>query len=133
MMRALVRVMKEHGGGDALAGINWDATLVADVPREMLIEWERSVEAFFLLHSKAKLAELSVANGFGLSGIDAAQDVLGSEQLRYRGLWRQLDDPARNLSLQVPGPLFLSSAGTAAAVRAAPLLPPEQSATESTP
>ena len=110
MMRALVRVMKEHGGGEALADIDWDKTLVADVPREKLIEWERSVEAFFLLHSKEELSQWSVANGFGLSQIDGVEDVLASEQLRYRGLWRQVDDPASGRTLKVPGPLFVSSA-----------------------
>lgn len=109
MMRSLVEVMQAKGSGEALIGIDWAATLIADTPRETLLEWERSVEAFFLLHSKAELSRLSVEHGFGLSQIDEVEDVLASEQLRARSMWRTLSDPDCNLTLQLPGPLFVSA------------------------
>jgi crotonobetainyl-CoA:carnitine CoA-transferase CaiB-like acyl-CoA transferase len=109
MMRGIVGVMKDAGMAGVLTDINWDTTLVADVPRETLIEWEAYVEAFFLEHTKAELAQLSVQHGFGLSRIDELDEVLNSEQLRQRGMWRTVTDEARDLTLRVPGPLFVRS------------------------
>lgn len=107
MMRALSAVMAREGKGAALANVDWEGTLIADAPRETLVEWEREVEAFFAARTKAELAQLSVQHGFGLSQIDEVDDVLASEHLRERGLWRTVEH--EGVTVRIPGPLFLSS------------------------
>jgi crotonobetainyl-CoA:carnitine CoA-transferase CaiB-like acyl-CoA transferase len=101
MMRGMVRVMGDQAG--PLSAVDWDAILVADTPRETLLEWEGHVEAFFLSLTRAELGALSTAHGLGLSWIDTPHDVLQSEQMAARSLWRDIDGVA------LPGPLWVSS------------------------
>ncbi len=101
MMRGMVKAMGDAAG--PLAAIDWDAILVADVPRETLIEWEAAVEAFFLRHTRAELGGMSQANGLGLSWIDTPADALASPHLAARGLWRDVD------GVKLPGKLWVSS------------------------
>jgi crotonobetainyl-CoA:carnitine CoA-transferase CaiB-like acyl-CoA transferase len=108
MMRAMVKVMRDCGMAADLAEVDWDSTLIADTPREILAAWEGHVEAFFRNHSRGELSQWSVAHGLGLSPIDDVEDVLSSEQLRSRSMWRQVDGPNASKVL-VPGPLFVTS------------------------
>ena len=101
MMRGMVKAMGEAAG--PLAAIDWDAILVADVPRETLIEWEAVVEGFFLKHTRAELGAMSTSGGLGLSWIDTPEDALASEHLNARGLWRDVD------GVKLPGKLWVSS------------------------
>lgn len=101
MMRGMVEAMGDAAG--PLAQIDWDAILVADVPRETLVEWEAAVEAFFLRHTRAELGAMSQQAGLGLSWIDTPQDALASDHLAARGLWRDVD------GMRLPGPLWVSS------------------------
>lgn len=109
MMRSLVKVLREHGVSSILDDIDWESTLIADSPRQTIEAWEQVVEAFFLQRERAHLARLSVERGFGLSPIDEMDDVLASEQLRGRGMWRTVTDPRTGDTVQVPGPLFVTS------------------------
>ena len=104
MMRSTVARMAEDGMAGALADIDWDAILVADVPRETLIEWEAIVAAWLATKTRAELTALSNRHGMGLSAIDAPADVLASDHLAARGLWREVEVNGR--SVRVPGPLF---------------------------
>lgn len=108
MMRAMVKVMRERGMAADLTAIDWESTLIADTPRETLAAWESHVEAFFLAHTRAELTQWSVAHGLGLSQIDGVEDVLASEQLRSRDMWREIARPGA-ASVAVPGPLFVTS------------------------
>lgn len=101
MMRAMVKALGDDAG--PLAAIDWDGVLVADVPRERLIEWEDVVAAFFLRRTRAELGAMSAAGGLGLSWIDTPEDALASEHLRARDLWREVD------GIDLPGPLWVSS------------------------
>jgi crotonobetainyl-CoA:carnitine CoA-transferase CaiB-like acyl-CoA transferase len=101
MMRGMVKAMGDAAG--VLAAIDWDAILVADVPRETLIEWENVVEAFFARHSRAELGAMSTKAGLGLSWIETPEDALASEHLAARGLWRDVD------GVKLPGKLWTSS------------------------
>lgn len=101
MMRAMVRLLGEGAG--PLAEVDWDKVLVADIPRETLVEWEEIVADYFLTRTRAELGEQSTAKGLGLSYIDTPEDALESEHLNARGLWRDVD------GVKLPGPLWLSS------------------------
>ncbi|UZK67011.1 CoA transferase [Sphingomonas sp. M1-B02] len=101
MMRGMVKAMGDAAG--PLAEVDWDAILVADIPRETLIEWENVVEAFFLRHTRAELGAMSQQAGLGLSWIDTPQDALDSPHLAARGFWREVD------GVKLPGPLWVSS------------------------
>lgn len=114
MMRSMARVMGEQAG--PLASIAWDDILVADLPRETLAEWEEQIAAFFLQHTRAQLRELSLANGLGLSWIDAPEDVLQSPQWQARKLWVDIDDR------RLPGPLWVSTVQPASVRRMVPAL-----------
>ena len=101
MMRGMVKAMGDAAG--PLADVDWDSILVADTPRETLEQWEAIVEAFFKRHTRAELGAMSTSGGLGLSWIDTPQDVLASEHLAARGLWREVD------GLKLPGKLWVSS------------------------
>lgn len=101
MMRAMVKAMGDQAG--PLAGVDWDNILVADTPREQLIEWENAVEAFFAKHTRGQLGAMSTTGGLGLSWIDSPQDALASEHLEARGLWTDVD------GVKLPGKLWVSS------------------------
>lgn len=107
MMRALVKVMAAEDRAGVLTEVQWDQALIADMPKETLDQWESLVAAFFLGHSKRELAQWSIRHGFGLSAIEEAADVMQSEQLRTRAMWRTVDDPRTGAVLRVPGPLFV--------------------------
>jgi crotonobetainyl-CoA:carnitine CoA-transferase CaiB-like acyl-CoA transferase len=109
MMRSLVKLMNEQGVKSLLDDIDWASTLIADSPRDTVEAWEHVVEEFFSRHSRSDLARWSVERGFGLSQIDDIDDVLASEQLRERSMWRTIADPRSGKLLQVPGPLFVTS------------------------
>lgn len=101
MMRAMIKAMGDAAG--PLAGVDWDMILVADTPRERLIEWEDAVEAFFAKHTRAQLGEMSTNGGLGLSWIDTPQDALASAHLAERDLWKDVG------GAQLPGRLWVSS------------------------
>lgn len=105
MMRGMVKVLGDTAG--PLGAVDWDAVLVADLPRETLLDWEAIVERFFLRHTRAELGRMSTENGLGLSWIDTPEDALASEHLHARGLWRDVD------GMTLPGPLWVSSLGDA--------------------
>jgi crotonobetainyl-CoA:carnitine CoA-transferase CaiB-like acyl-CoA transferase len=109
MMRALVSVMAEHGEAGELAEVDWDNTLVADLPQETINRWQGIIERFFARRDKAELGRLSLEKGWGLSVINTPQDVLASEQLAARGLFVDVEDEASGLRKRLPGPLFQSS------------------------
>jgi crotonobetainyl-CoA:carnitine CoA-transferase CaiB-like acyl-CoA transferase len=101
MMRAMIKAMGYEAG--PLDEVDWENILVADTPREQLIEWENAVEAFFLKHSRAQLGAMSTSGGLGLSWIDSPADALASEHLAARGLWTDVD------GVKLPGKLWVSS------------------------
>lgn len=107
MMRATVARLAEDGMAGALAEVDWDAILVADMPRGTLVEWEGIVAAWLATKTRAELTQLSNRHGMGLSAIDAPADVLASDHLAARGLWRDADLDGR--AVRVPGPLFARS------------------------
>lgn len=101
MMRAMVALMGTDAG--PMADIDWKQTLVADLPRAQLEEWESRVAAFFMTKTKAWLGAQSASLGLGLSWIDAPLDVLFSDQHAARHLWVDVD------GMRYPGPLWTSS------------------------
>lgn len=101
MMRGMVKAMGDAAG--PLAEVDWDAILVADMPRETLAAWEEIVAAFFLRHTRAELGSMSAEGGLGLSWIDSPEDALASDHLAARGLWRDVD------GVRLPGKLWVSS------------------------
>jgi crotonobetainyl-CoA:carnitine CoA-transferase CaiB-like acyl-CoA transferase len=104
MMRAVVARLAEDGMAGALAEVDWDAILVADMPRETLIAWEALVEAWLATKTKAELTALSNKHGMGLSAISDVDDMLASDHLAARGLWEETEVGGRRV--RVPGPLF---------------------------
>lgn len=115
MMKSMVKVMDERAG--ALAEVDWDNVLVADMPRDTLLGWEAIVADFFLARDKADLGALSTQHGLGLSWIDTPEDVLhNSPHLAARGLWREVD------GVTLPGPLWASSRGDTVNHRGVPAL-----------
>ena len=109
MMRALVTVMAEHDEAGELADVDWDNTLVADLPQETIDRWQKIIERFFAARTRAELGQLSLEKGWGLSVISTPQDVLGSEHLAARGLFVDIEDQVTGKRARLPGPLFKSS------------------------
>lgn len=107
MMRSTVARMAEDGMAGALAEVDWDAILVADVAREQLVAWEKIVAAWLVTKTRAELTALSNRHGMGLSAIDAPADVLASAHLADRGLWRDAEIDGQ--TVRVPGALFARS------------------------
>ncbi|MES2441330.1 MAG: CoA transferase [Pseudomonadota bacterium] len=105
MMRAIVAQMGGMAG--ALAEVDWEAILVADMPQEVLQGWEALVGAWLATKSRAELTALSNKHGMGLSAISEPADVIASAHLNARGLWR--DAVVDGHEVRVPGPLFLRS------------------------
>ena len=104
MMRAVVARMAADGMAGALAEVDWDSILVADTPREKLIEWEELVMAWLATKTKAELTELSNRHGIGLSAISSVEEVLASQHLAARALWQDADVAGK--TVRVPGPMF---------------------------
>lgn len=104
MMRATVARMAEDGMAGELADVDWDAILVADMPQETLIEWEKIVEAWLATKDRATLTQLSNKFGMGLSAISEVEDVLASDHLAARGLWEETTVAGK--TVKIPGPLF---------------------------
>lgn len=104
MMRAFIARMAEDGMAGALAEVDWDAILVADMPQETLLGWEQQVEAWLATKDRATLTELSNRHGMGLSAISEVADVLASDHLAARGLWEEAEVDGHRV--KVPGPLF---------------------------
>lgn len=104
MMRAVVARMAEDGMAGALAEVDWDAILVADMPRETLVGWEELVVVWLATKTKAQLTELSNRHGMGLSAISSVEDVLVSQHLAARGLWQDAEVAGR--TVRVPGAMF---------------------------
>jgi len=104
MMRAVVARLAEDGMAGALAEVDWDAILVADMPRETLVAWEAIVEAWLATKTKAELTALSNRHGMGLSAISDVDDMLASPHLAARGLWEETQVDGQKV--RVPGPLF---------------------------
>ena len=104
MMRAVVARLAEDNMAGALLDVDWDAILVADMPRETLIEWEALVAAWLATKTKAELTALSNRHGMGLSAISDVDDMLASPHLAARGLWETVE--VDRTMVRVPGPLF---------------------------
>ncbi len=112
MVKGLVALMDAEGKAGAMAGVDWDNTLLADAPQEQINAWEATLEAWFRTKSKHEWAALSAQKGLGLSKIDTPQEALESPHWAARGFWRRLKDEHRRLDLPFPGPLFCSTAVT---------------------
>lgn len=108
MMRAMIAQMAADGMAGTLGEIDWDSILVADTPRETLIEWESQVEAWLATKTRAELTALSNRTGMGLSAISGTEDVVTDAHLAARGFWRDAEVEGRNV--RVPGPLFRTEA-----------------------
>ena len=104
MMRATVARMAEDGMAGELGAIDWDAILVADMPQEILQDWEKQIGAWLATKPRAELSAMSNKHGMGLSAIDEAADVIASPHLAARGLWRDATVDGR--AVRVPGPLY---------------------------
>jgi crotonobetainyl-CoA:carnitine CoA-transferase CaiB-like acyl-CoA transferase len=104
MMRATVERLKEDEVAGELAELDWEAILVADTPREILMRWEALIEAWLATKTRAELTILSNRHGMGLSAIAEVPDVLSSAHLEARGLWSATE--VSGASVRVPGPLF---------------------------
>lgn len=111
MMRAMVGLMRADDMAGPLADIDWDKILVADMPQETLLAWEKIVAAFLATKTRAFLAEQSNLLGMGLSAIDEPDDVLTSAQHAARGAFVDFADPVSGRTIRVPGPLFQTSMG----------------------
>jgi len=110
MMRAVVKVMEEHGVAGELSAIDWDNTLVADTAQETIDRWQGVVETFFAGQTKAALGAWSLERGWGLSVIHDPKDVRENDHLRARGLFVSVTDEVDGRSTELPGPLFHSAA-----------------------
>lgn len=108
MMRAMAKLMGDQGTPTELMQIDWENTLVADTPRETLVRWEGHIETFFRRNTRRQLATWSVAHGLGLSPVDEIDDVLGSEHLASRSMWRDVRRTDGS-TVRVPGPLFVTT------------------------
>lgn len=104
MMRATVARMAEDDMAGELADVDWDATLVADMPQDILQRWEKTVEAWLATKDRATLTRLSNKHGMGLSAISEVADVLASDHLVARGLWEETQVEGK--TVKIPGPLF---------------------------
>ncbi len=87
-----------------VAGIDWDAILVADTDQAVIDRWQAIVAAFFARHDRKTLADWSLDHGWGLSPIIRLAEVPDSPQMRARGVF-----DADGL----PGPLFAVHQGRA--------------------
>jgi crotonobetainyl-CoA:carnitine CoA-transferase CaiB-like acyl-CoA transferase len=105
MMRAIVAQMGDMAG--ELAGVDWEAILVADMPQEVLQGWEALVAGWLATKTRAELTALSNKHGMGLSAISEPADAIASAHLNARGLWR--DAEVDGHKVRMPGPLFLRS------------------------
>lgn len=112
MMRAVVSVMEECGAAGELASIDWDNTLVADTPQEIIERWQGVVEKFFAAHTRAELGQWSLERGWGLSVIYGPDEVRESEHLKERGLFVPVQDETTGRTKSLPGPLFRTPANT---------------------
>lgn len=109
MMRAMVALMQADGMAGPLTDVDWDNVLVADLPQEMLKEWEKLVGAFLATKTRAFLADQSNRHGMGLSAIDGPADMLSSPHHAARGALEDFADPVSGRVVRVPGPLFQAS------------------------
>jgi crotonobetainyl-CoA:carnitine CoA-transferase CaiB-like acyl-CoA transferase len=104
MMRSTVQRMADDAMAGPLSDVDWNANLVADMPRETLEQWESQVERWLATKTRAELTALSNRHGMGLSAIDEVGDVLASAHLKARGLWR--DAAVDGHDVRIAGPLF---------------------------
>jgi crotonobetainyl-CoA:carnitine CoA-transferase CaiB-like acyl-CoA transferase len=109
MMRALVAVLVDQGVAGELADVDWDNTLVADLPQETIDRWQEIVARFFLGQGKAQLGRWSLEKGWGLSVINTPAEVRNSAHLAARGHFVQVTDDGTGRKASLPGPLFASS------------------------
>lgn len=108
MMRATVAQMAADGMAGDVAAVDWDAILVADMPRETLVAWEGRVERWLATKTRAELTALSNRHGMGLSAISGAADIVADPHLAARDFWRDAEIDGRRV--RVPGPLFRTEA-----------------------
>jgi crotonobetainyl-CoA:carnitine CoA-transferase CaiB-like acyl-CoA transferase len=104
MMRATVDRLAEDGMAGALAQVDWDSILVADMAQETIRSWEAIVEAWLATKDRATLTALSNRYGLGLSAIAEVADVLASEHLAARDFWEEAEVEGR--AVRIPGRLF---------------------------
>lgn len=117
MMRAVVRVLAQHGAAGELAEIDWGAILVADEDQAIIDRWQEIFGAFFAKHTKAELAGWSLEHGWGLSAIADVDEVLESNHLAERGLFVDVTDVQTGKTTRLPGPLFRHGSGADAPER----------------
>ena len=101
MMRAMVALLGDKAG--PLAAVEWDKVLVADIPRETLVEWEAIVADYFLTQTRAELGATVAAEG--------PRPVVHRHARRRAGerTPRRARPVARGRWRQAAGPLWLSS------------------------
>ncbi len=107
LMKGTVALMAREGAAGVLAGVDWEHTLVADLPQTQIDAWEAPVEAFLLAHTTTELVAMAAEVPIGLSVIATPAMARVEPHWAERGFWRQVHDPVRGLDLQLPGPLFV--------------------------
>ena len=107
--KALVAWMEEDGVVGSLKGVDWDTMDTTELTQDQVDTWERDMGRFFLLHTKAELKDGAIQRGIKLLGVEAVPEILGSEQLKARGFWKELHHPELGKSVTYPGFFFLSN------------------------
>lgn len=87
MMRAVVRIMEQHGCAGELSAIDWDNILVADTDQSLIDHWQTIFAKFFAEHTRARLAKWSLEEGWGLSPIVKLSEVPESPQMQARNVF----------------------------------------------
>jgi len=111
-IRALIDYMDENGmAPEFLTQRDWSAYNHNLVSQEEVDAIESAIGAFFRTKTMAELFEAACARHLMLAPANTAREILASEQLRARGFFVKLDDPARGARITYPGAFAKSTAG----------------------
>ncbi|MFC1821004.1 CoA transferase, partial [Thermodesulfobacteriota bacterium] len=114
--------MKEDGIDSPLCQVeDWDAFNVAELTKEEVKEIDASLLAFFKLHTKQELSQISGPRDIEACPVYNPAEVLADEHMTARNYWTELDDPQVDAPLIVPRQFFLSSETENFVTKRAPL------------
>jgi crotonobetainyl-CoA:carnitine CoA-transferase CaiB-like acyl-CoA transferase len=104
-MYQLVEWMARDGfAPDWMRDVTWESFDLLGAGAEKRDELVHAFSAFFAAKTREELFEWALPRGVMLAPVQTLADVAEDPQLAARGTWRDLQPPAGDAQLQVPGP-----------------------------
>jgi len=114
--------LEEAGVAGELAGRQWSAPEISQLPPEERRDMEAAITRLLLVHDKTELYDQAIRRRIAWHMVSTPKDLVDNPQLQARGYYVSVEHPELGESIRYPGAPILYSDGAACSLRRRPPL-----------